>query len=221
MVIGREKDEVMGIGRQKEPDQSLRWSGSEVVLLPGLPRLSVRLLSHITFSWTISLFFPPAPFSSSGGINFNERFVADPEDSGGGRERVHSPLSVSPLSERLRVWTAQLHMAVSVHTCHPLCIWHRHCRQSAMPKQRTAKGSGCGKILEGGQLCGAGWNTQTLRTPSRFWALFHACYTFTHSGLFFTATCESCTSEETAHLQLGRSYWCLLCSKAQMLCHKS
>lgn len=37
--------------------------------------------------------------------------MADPEDSRGRRERIHSPLSVSPHSERLCVWTAQLHMA--------------------------------------------------------------------------------------------------------------
>lgn len=43
-------------GSREKPEQSLRWSSSEVILLQGLP-LSVSLLFHITLSWSSNLFF--------------------------------------------------------------------------------------------------------------------------------------------------------------------
>lgn len=81
------------------------------------------------FSWTISLFFfffySSSPFSSSGGINFNDWFVSDPEDRGGRRRKDSQPsfcfcLFVSH-TERLCGRTAQLHTNSG---CFNLCVIH-------------------------------------------------------------------------------------------------
>lgn len=115
--------------------------------------------SHITLSWTISLFFSSSPLSSRGGINFNDRFVADREDRRGNRERIRSTPShsVSSQIERLCCSKAQLHI---VSRCFSLCVIHYAFDimtvASAVPKQRTAKDGGCRQILEQVHLCSAG-----------------------------------------------------------------
>lgn len=54
------------------------------------------LLSHITLfmDYQSLLSPPPIPFSSRGGINFNDWFVADPEDRWERAEHIHSPVSI-------------------------------------------------------------------------------------------------------------------------------
>lgn len=55
---------------------------------------SLSPLSHHSFHGLSVTSFPPIPFSSRGGINFNDWFVADPEDRWERAEHIHSPFSI-------------------------------------------------------------------------------------------------------------------------------
>lgn len=98
MAMGRERGEAMWIRQQQKKsfwdEAAQKSSFSWDFLLCLSVFFSLSPLSHHSFHGLSVTSFPPIPFSSRGGINFNDWFVADPEDRWERAEHIHSPVSI-------------------------------------------------------------------------------------------------------------------------------